>query len=157
MSDENTTDSPPGNVPDIPPKPVEAAQTATTDVVEISATDLPSESTEATPPTTTDAEGNSTSIAKETSSAPIGAPRIEESRSESRTHVRWHVDAFVDGQNVHHGFIKDISLKGADIFLSLSTTYKMKNSSNRIFMCHRSTYQVITTLWSCLQCQKSFM
>lgn len=42
----------------------------------------------------------------------------EESRREPRVHVRWHVDVLIDGQVAHHGFIKDISLKGADIFIS---------------------------------------
>ncbi|MDD2915574.1 MAG: PilZ domain-containing protein [Gallionella sp.] len=43
-------------------------------------------------------------------------PKREESRSEPRIHVRWHLEA-VDGQFVYHGSVKDISTKGADIFL----------------------------------------
>ncbi|MFZ2300729.1 MAG: PilZ domain-containing protein [Gallionella sp.] len=41
----------------------------------------------------------------------------EEQRIEPRVHVRWHVDVFVEGQAVYHGFIKDISSKGADVFV----------------------------------------
>lgn len=50
-------------------------------------------------------------------SDPAVARTHEEQRIEPRVHVRWHVDVFVDGQAVYHGFIKDISSKGADIFV----------------------------------------
>ena len=40
-----------------------------------------------------------------------------EQHSEPRLHVRWHVDALVEGRDLYHGFIKDISLKGTAIFL----------------------------------------
>ncbi|MDO8465725.1 MAG: PilZ domain-containing protein [Gallionella sp.] len=50
-------------------------------------------------------------------SGPTDARSHEEQRIEPRVHVRWHVDVFVDGQAVYHGFIKDISLKGADVFI----------------------------------------
>lgn len=41
----------------------------------------------------------------------------KDQRVEPRVHVRWHVDVFVEGRPVYHGFIKDISLKGADVFI----------------------------------------
>lgn len=34
--------------------------------------------------------------------------------------VRWHADALVDGQIMYRGFVKDISLKGTDIFLDVN-------------------------------------
>jgi hypothetical protein len=41
----------------------------------------------------------------------------KELRIEPRILVRWHADAIIDGQSVYQGFVKDISLKGTDIFL----------------------------------------
>lgn len=55
--------------------------------------------------------------ATDASGSPPDPPKLDESRTEPRVHVRWHVDAFIDGQGMHRGFIKDISVKGADIFL----------------------------------------
>lgn len=55
--------------------------------------------------------------ATDASGSPPDPPKLEESRTERRVHVRWHVDVFIDGQGMHRGFIKDISVKGADIFL----------------------------------------
>lgn len=50
-----------------------------------------------------------------------GAPAIiqgsKEHRSAQRFYVRWRAIAFIDTQSQHHGFIKDISLKGAAVFL----------------------------------------
>lgn len=47
---------------------------------------------------------------------PADAPKHEECRNEPRVHVRWHADISVDDQ-VYSGFVKDISMQGADIFL----------------------------------------
>lgn len=41
----------------------------------------------------------------------------EDNRSEPRAHVRWHVDAIIDGPGVYHGFVKSISMQGMDVFL----------------------------------------
>ena len=40
-----------------------------------------------------------------------------EHRSVPRFYVKWRAVAFIDAQNQHHGFIKDISVKGAAVFL----------------------------------------
>jgi len=91
MSGKNTTDSSTGNASALPPDPVKAAPSG--------------------------AGGSGSPIAGATPPASTDAPKRKESRSEIRIHVRWHVDIFIDGQIVYHGFVKDISLKGADIFL----------------------------------------
>ena len=40
----------------------------------------------------------------------------QEKRSEHRVHVRWHAEALIEG-HIWHGFVKDISTAGANIFL----------------------------------------
>jgi len=67
--------------------------------------------------TTTDPSTTAGAATGAIPSDPPVAPKFEESRSEHRIRVRWHVDAFIDGQNVQHGLVKDISPKGADILL----------------------------------------
>jgi len=129
MSDENTTDPPTSNAPDLPPEPVDAAPSTTADAKESSAPDLPPEPDVAEPPTTAEivdatpsatknAEENSVPVtAKATPPASADAGKHLECRSEPRIHVRWHADALIDGYDVYHGFIKDISSRGTDIFL----------------------------------------
>lgn len=99
MSDENTTDLPIGNSSDLPPKPAGATPSVTTDVKGSSVQDL------------------SQTITKATPTASIDAGKHKELRIEPRIHVRWHADAFIDGQGVYQGFVKDISMTGTDIFL----------------------------------------
>ncbi|MBI3478935.1 MAG: hypothetical protein HY016_01020 [Nitrosomonadales bacterium] len=41
----------------------------------------------------------------------------KDSRSETRIHVGWHADAFIDGHGVERCFLKEISSQGTDIFL----------------------------------------
>lgn len=94
MSDENTTDPPIGNAPDLPPASVKTTASITAG-----------------------AEESSASTDKATPSDSIDTPKHDESRSDPRIRVRWHVDAFVEGQPVLHGFVRDLSAKGADIFL----------------------------------------
>jgi len=95
MPDENTSAPPNGNPPDLPLEPAEAVPSITADTEESVAPGLPQAKTEATPP----------------------AGKFIECRSEPRVHVRWYADAFIDGHDVYHGFIKDVSLHGTDIFL----------------------------------------
>lgn len=52
-----------------------------------------------------------------TPSAHVDATKHEECRNDQRCHVHWHVDASIDGQGVFQGFIREISLQGADIFI----------------------------------------
>jgi hypothetical protein len=42
---------------------------------------------------------------------------IKELRAEPRIRVKWYADAFIEGEGVFQGFVKDISSKGTDIFL----------------------------------------
>lgn len=52
------------------------------------------------------------------SSSPAATTKTgQEHRSERRYRVRWHALAVIDGLGTHRGFIKDISTKGAAIFL----------------------------------------
>jgi hypothetical protein len=53
-------------------------------------------------------------------SQPDKALNYYDLRSEPRILVRWHADALVDGHGVYHGFVKDISLKGTNIYLDLN-------------------------------------
>ncbi|WP_435626780.1 PilZ domain-containing protein [Candidatus Ferrigenium straubiae] len=51
---------------------------------------------------------------------PKDSPAIQgskEHRSMPRFFVKWRAIAFIDAQSQHHGFIKDISVKGAAVFL----------------------------------------
>ena len=57
------------------------------------------------------------SSAPAANAAPADAPEHKERRNELRAHVRWHVDAFIDGHDVYHGYVKEISPEGADIFI----------------------------------------
>lgn len=41
----------------------------------------------------------------------------KEHRSVPRFYVKWRAIAFIDAQSQHHGYIKDISVRGAAIFL----------------------------------------
>ncbi len=41
----------------------------------------------------------------------------KEHRSVPRFFVKWRTIAFIDAQSQHHGYIKDISVKGAAVFL----------------------------------------
>jgi hypothetical protein len=52
----------------------------------------------------------------------------EELRIEPRIRVRWRAEAFIDGQGVYQGFVKDISLKGTDVLLdhNLQTVKSVK-------------------------------
>ena len=49
--------------------------------------------------------------------SPATAQGSKEHRSVPRFYVKWRAIAFVDAQSQHHGFIKDISTKGASVFL----------------------------------------
>lgn len=40
-----------------------------------------------------------------------------EHHSNTHIHVRWHIDALIEGHQILHGFIKDISHNGGEIFL----------------------------------------
>ncbi len=49
--------------------------------------------------------------------SPSSAQGSKEHRSVPRFYVKWRAIAFIDAQSQHHGFIKDISTKGAAVFL----------------------------------------
>lgn len=126
MSDDNSSDSSAGSAPDSTPETVEAIPSATTNAQVSGTSDSVPESAEAAPPVTVVAKeskvpDSSHSKAKETPSssakASAKAEKNTELRCAPRIRVRWHTDAFVDGQSVFHGFIKDVSLSGTDIFL----------------------------------------
>ncbi len=115
MSDENITGLPIGKSPDLPPELVDATTSVTADAKGSKASDL------------------SKTTPKVTPSAPIDAGIHKELRIEPRLHVRWHAVAFIDGQGVYQGFVKDISLKGTDIFLD-HNLQKVKIVKLRIYV-----------------------
>lgn len=52
---------------------------------------------------------------------PQSAPAAADSpsqRKKPRFRVKWHVDILMDGRNVYHGYINDISTAGASVFLN---------------------------------------
>lgn len=61
------------------------------------------------------------------------AENIKELRTEPRMRVKWHADAFIDGQGMYQGFIKDISSRGTDIFLDRNL-HKVKFVKLRIYV-----------------------
>jgi hypothetical protein len=82
----------------------------------INAPDLPPVAVEATPPITAEVGGGD-SISKTTSSIPSSTVHREEWRNKSGMHFKWHADVLVDGHAVYFGFVRNISMKGADLFL----------------------------------------
>ena len=42
---------------------------------------------------------------------------------EVHPHVRWHADVLVDGHDIYHGFVKDVTDEGADLFLDHNLQY----------------------------------
>ncbi len=115
MSDENTNDSPTSKASDLPPAPVEATPLVTADIKESKAPDL------------------SKTIPQAPPLASTNAGIYKELRTEPRIRVRWHADAIIDGQCVYQGFVKDISLKGTDIFLERNLQ-KVKIVKLRIYV-----------------------
>jgi hypothetical protein len=61
-------------------------------------------------------------IAPETSAHvmphPEGATRHEKIPGQLHPHVKWHADVLVDGHDVYQGYVRDVSLVGAELFLS---------------------------------------
>lgn len=43
--------------------------------------------------------------------------------AEVHPHVRWHADVLVDGHDIYHGFVKDVTDEGADLFLDYNLQY----------------------------------
>ncbi len=56
-------------------------------------------------------------LKKHTSASPATLQKSKEHRSVPRFYVRWRVLAMIDAKSQHQGFIKDISMKGAAVFL----------------------------------------
>jgi hypothetical protein len=44
-------------------------------------------------------------------------------RGEIHPHIKWHVDVLVDGHDVYKGYIRDITSKGADLYLPHNLQY----------------------------------
>lgn len=42
---------------------------------------------------------------------------------EVHPHVRWHADVLVDGHDIYHGFVKEVTDEGADLFLDYNLQY----------------------------------
>ena len=54
------------------------------------------------------------SILPQTAPAATASPA---QRKIARFRVKWHADILIDGQNIYHGFISDISTAGASVYL----------------------------------------
>ena len=61
------------------------------------------------------------------------SPGSPDHRFEPRIRVKWHADACIDESAVYQGFIKDISMHGTDIFLSMNLQ-KIKSLKMRIYV-----------------------
>jgi len=140
MSDENITDSDTGNVADELPK----------------SGDVP-------PPATTEIEGSNTPDLLQDQAeipSPISSPSLageverKEQRRIHRFRVGWHADIIFDDQSTHQGFINDISILGASLFLDSSSIPKqstlyihvppldLKSESHIIVVSGRTVYVV---------------
>ncbi|HCI14917.1 MAG TPA: hypothetical protein DFK12_13510 [Gallionellaceae bacterium] len=65
-----------------------------------------------------DIAGLSKTLTETADPAPVSLPKLgKEHRTVQRYMVKWRVAAFVDHQELHHGHLKDISIKGAAILL----------------------------------------
>lgn len=47
-----------------------------------------------------------------------GVTRHDHIPGQLHPHVKWHVDVLVDGHDVYQGYVRDVALKGAELFLS---------------------------------------
>ncbi|MFA6062145.1 MAG: PilZ domain-containing protein [Gallionella sp.] len=47
-----------------------------------------------------------------------GVVRHDHIPGQLHPHVKWHTDVLVDGHDVYRGYVRDVSLKGAELFLS---------------------------------------
>jgi hypothetical protein len=115
MSDNNITDLPTSNAPDVPPKTVDVPPSV------------------ARVPEGGKAHNLSKTIAKAAPSASSDTGKHKELRIEPRIRVKWHADAFIDGQGVYQGFVKDISSRGTDIFVDRNLQ-KVKFIKLRIYV-----------------------
>jgi hypothetical protein len=131
MSDENTSDFPAENSSDSPSEPVEATSSVAS--VEGKTPDAPPKTADtATVNAAASVAPASPKIIPKTT--PPASPSMgKESRVEPRIRVKWRVDAFIDGQGVYQGFVKDISLNGTDIFLG-HNLQKVKFVKLRIYV-----------------------
>jgi len=59
--------------------------------------------------------------------------RLQNQRAEPRIRVRWHAEVFIEGQGVHRGFIKEISMSGTGFFLQKNVPMT-KSIRLRIYM-----------------------
>jgi hypothetical protein len=91
MVDENSANSPTSNTPGIPPKDVEA-----------------------TPPITKVGGNTSVPMVDVISS---DANKLADSHNEPHPHYKWHAEVLVDGHDVYHGMVKDISMKELNLIL----------------------------------------
>jgi len=71
--------------------------------------------------------------------------KLQDQRTEPRIRVRWHAEAFIDGQGVYRGFIKEISMTGTGIFL-YQNVQMAKSLRLRIYMPPLSKTSVLYTM-----------
>ena len=65
-----------------------------------------------------DVAGLSKTLAETAEPVPVLLPKLgKEHRTSQRYLVKWRVAAFIDHQGLHHGHLKDISVKGAAVLL----------------------------------------
>ena len=147
MSDENTSAPATSNASDSPPESIAAASPDNKGTGASSASASPpepvgetslaaSETVEATASATANAVGSKAPEATKTipKATPPASTSVEkEFRVEPRIRVKWRVDAFIDGQGVYQGFVKDISLSGTDVFLD-HNLQKVKFVKLRIYV-----------------------
>ena len=108
MSDENITDSNTGNAPDELPKSSEISASAMHDADESKALVIAALSQ--------DAGKMAASFPPPQKSS--GTEKNKEQRKAPRFRVKWHTHITLNSQGTHHGFIDDISIHGASVFLN---------------------------------------
>jgi hypothetical protein len=138
MPDEDTVTTPVSDATEMPTELAEATPSVIAGAEKSGDSSLPRDSVEAPPSIATNTKLSkepalSKTTPKVTPITPENTGKHHELRVEPRIRVKWHADAFIDGKGVCQGFVKDISLKGTDIFLDLNL-HKVKFLKLRIYV-----------------------
>lgn len=79
---------------------------------------LPAEKNPADEPAHAIGDAHAAHDAHRHESAAHGAMHVE-----VHPHVRWHADVLVDGHDIYHGFVKEVTDDGADLYLDFNLQY----------------------------------
>jgi len=95
MVEENTSDVPPGNSPEVPQEDIEAAPVVTEEAPVVTKADT----------------------ADKAPAAATNGVKFTETHDTPHPHFKWHAEVLVDGHDVYDVLVKDISMKGLNLVL----------------------------------------